>query len=227
MKARNARPAILALAASSGGLRGRSLDEWASDAFTSYLRDPLRARAAPSTIAAAGKGAFAARDVEAGELVTLFPGIHYPAPPAAGAGDTLSHSYALGTALACKRDLAYALMLADGAIIDATPACLAECCILRRRMPRTNALGHLASQPPAGTPPNLLVLDLREFARAPPIEPGLLAHAPTVPSAYSHLTSSGEAVALDAADPRRAPRLVGLLAAAPLREGDELFFEIW
>lgn len=204
---------------------GSSLDEWAGVAFVRYLNDPLRARASQSVVAGAGQGVFVTRDIAAGELVTLYPGIHYPAPPPPDADGPLGHSYHLGTSLPCERDLSYALTLSDGAIVDGTPACLAECCILRRRMPKSNALGHLVNHPPPGSAPNALILDLREFPAAPPIAARLLANTPTVPSAFSHVGASGEAVSLDPADPRRAPRLVGLLAAVRLREGDELFFD--
>ncbi|KAJ1619487.1 hypothetical protein T492DRAFT_1085148 [Pavlovales sp. CCMP2436] len=221
-----ARKAVEALAIASGALIDRSIDEVVSEAFTTYIRDdPRRARGAPSRVQGAGQGLFAARNLLAGELVTLYPGIHYPAPPPLGADGTYGHSYLAGTSLSCERDLAYCLTLADGSIIDATPACLAECCILRRRGPRCNALGHLANHPPAGMAPNLLVVDLREFEGAPPIDRGLLAHTPTVPSAYSHIGYGGEAIPFNADDPRRAPRLVGLVAAVSLRDGEELFLD--
>lgn len=219
------REAIRALAAAAGGLRQDSLDAWVGAEFVRYLHEPARARLALSAVEGAGQGVFASRDIAAGELVTLYPGLHYPAPPPPTTDGPLGHSYLLGTALPCERELAYALTLADGAILDGTPACLAECCILRRRMPRTNALGHRTNHPPPGSLPNALVLDLREFPAAPPIAARLLANTPTVPSAFSHVGVFGEAVALDAADPRRAHRLVGLLAAVPLREGDELLLD--
>jgi hypothetical protein len=225
------REAVEALARARGGLSsGESLERWVAAEFVRYFDEPARTVEGPSSVAGGGSGLYAARDLAAGELATLYPGIHFPAPPVALEFDGLlnGHAYTLGTSLPCndRRLLEYVLALGDGALVDATPACLADCCVLRRRMPRANALGHRVNHPPPGARPSTLVLCLRDFPEASRHVPGkYLAGAPTVPAAFSHVGPGGEAVALLADDPRRAPRLVGLLAVAPIKKGDEIFLD--
>lgn len=203
-----------------------SLDVLVGERFAEYIaRDPNRAVAATSTVPGAGMGLFASRRIDAGELIAMYPGILYPAPPGLTVDGPPGHSYLLGTHLECQPNPSYALRLEDGAVVDATPGCLEKCCLLRRRVPRCNAIAHMANHPPVGVSANAFCLDMGAFPEAPPLAKRDAAHVPTVPSAWSHVDPFGEAVPLEPHDPRRAPRAVALAASVTIEAGEEVFLD--
>mmetsp|Transcript_20273 Transcript_20273/g.54579 ORF Transcript_20273/g.54579 Transcript_20273/m.54579 type:complete len:234 (+) Transcript_20273:77-778(+) len=200
----------------------QSLRSWACEALSRYIEEQPQHVSADET---RGSGLFVAADVRAGEVLSLYPGLLFPPPPV-DADATVRHSRLLGSKLACIPDDAFSIELCDGAILDATPSCIDQCCVLTRRVRRTNALAHMAARALAGAEPNALVVDivglLDARAEVNSLPKRVLAHVPSVPSEFSHGLPDGERVPLLATDPRRTPRPVLLLSTKDLACGDEI-----
>lgn len=174
----------------------------------------------------------AARDLSAGTLVSLVPGLLYPAPPGgasrlpaqmvdevgrgAEGGDDLVHSYTLGTTLPCTPEREHAIALADGAVLDTTPSCLAACCVVQRRAARSSALGHRVAIVAEAAYVNTVVADLGHPTWLPA---KLTALVPTVPSAWSHAMADGTRVPLDRTADRAFPRAVALVTTTTVAAG--------